>query len=185
LTKTEHKPEGVYLTTRCAHCQPEVNKSKHFVMTWVTRLLYPDLTMSPVRKNNNNQNQNSILAERVVVEQVKTQNQRNLSENLEDNETFEDTIVKVEVYESEREITRALQDYVRGTDEEKRLVQKIDLRLLPVLGVMYALQSIDRTGMVSYSTNYIKIQRLTLRSTAQRSPPESGSTTKRAPRTAR
>jgi hypothetical protein len=105
--------------------------------------------MSPHRKNNNNCNQNSTLAERIVVEQVKNQNQRSLSESLEDNETFEDTIVKVEVYESEREITRALQDYVQGSEGERRLVRKIDLKLLPVLGVMYALQSIDRTGMVS------------------------------------
>jgi hypothetical protein len=90
-------------------------------------------------------------AERVVVEQVKAQNQ-GLSDRMEDNQTFEDTVIKVEVYESEREITRVLQDYVPNTSEEQRLIRKIDLRLLPILGAIYALQSMDRTGMVCFET---------------------------------
>jgi hypothetical protein len=96
--------------------------------------------MAPNRKNKTDQ---------IVFEQVKAQENQSLSSRLEDNVTFEENIIKVEVYETEREITRVIQDYVQGTEEERRLVRKIDLRLLPVLGVMYALQSMDRTGMVS------------------------------------
>src|ERR1700748_2399692 len=96
--------------------------------------------MAPNRKN---------MANHISIEQVKAQENQSLSSRLEDNATFEDSIIKVEVYDTEREITRVVQDYVQGTEEERRLVRKIDLRLLPVLGIMYALQSMDRTGMVS------------------------------------
>jgi hypothetical protein len=97
--------------------------------------------MAPNKKN---------MAQRVVIEQVQAQKSQNLSSRLEDNETFEDNVIKIEVYETEREITRVLQDYAQETEEERRLVRKIDLRLLPILGIMYALQSMDRTGMVRY-----------------------------------
>jgi hypothetical protein len=69
--------------------------------------------------------------------------------SLEDNETFEETVVKVEAYESERDITQALDNYVPNTEEERRLVMKVDLKLLPILGVMYAVQCMDRNLMVS------------------------------------
>jgi hypothetical protein len=79
--------------------------------------------------------------ERVVVEHAS-------EAGLVDNKTFEDTVVKVEVYESERALTRALDDYAENSHEEQRLVRKIDRRLLPILGTMFFLQSLDRTGMV-------------------------------------
>lgn len=37
--------------------------------------------------------------------------------------------------------------YVPGTEEEKRLVRKIDLHLMPILWVMYILNYIDRTNV--------------------------------------
>jgi len=37
--------------------------------------------------------------------------------------------------------------YVPDTDEEKRLVRKIDKRLLPMLWVMYVMNYIDRTNI--------------------------------------
>src|ERR1700753_488344 len=96
--------------------------------------------MAPHKKNT---------TDRVVIEHVEAQKTQSLSSRLEDNETFEDNVLKVEAYEAEREITRIIQDYVQGSEEERRLIRKIDMRLLPVLGAMYALQSMDRTGMVS------------------------------------
>jgi len=41
--------------------------------------------------------------------------------------------------------------YVPGTDEEKKLVRKIDLYLLPTIWIMYLLSYVDRTkSVVSY-----------------------------------
>ena len=42
----------------------------------------------------------------------------------------------------------ALERYVPGTAEEKRLVRKIDLILLPVLWWMYVLAYVDRGNVV-------------------------------------
>lgn len=39
----------------------------------------------------------------------------------------------------------AVEGYVPGTDEEKRLVRKIDLYLLPTIWLMYLLSYVDRT----------------------------------------
>lgn len=45
--------------------------------------------------------------------------------------------------------------YVPGTDEEKRLVRKIDRHLLPMLWVMYVMNYIDRTNIgVRSSSDY-------------------------------
>lgn len=41
--------------------------------------------------------------------------------------------------------------YVPGTDEEKRLVRKIDMYLLPTIWLMYLLSYMDRTKYVPYS----------------------------------
>jgi hypothetical protein len=40
----------------------------------------------------------------------------------------------------------AAQEYVPGTPEERRLVRKMDLRLMPILWVMYIFNYIDRTN---------------------------------------
>ncbi|KAH6669796.1 phthalate transporter [Halenospora varia] len=45
------------------------------------------------------------------------------------------------------EMAEALQNYVPGTDEEKKLLRKIDLRLMPILWVMYILNYVDRTNI--------------------------------------
>jgi hypothetical protein len=37
--------------------------------------------------------------------------------------------------------------YIPDTDEEKRLVRKIDKRLMPMLWVMYVMNYIDRTNI--------------------------------------
>lgn len=39
------------------------------------------------------------------------------------------------------------QEYVPGTAEEKRLVRKMDLHLMPILWVMYIFNYIDRTNI--------------------------------------
>jgi hypothetical protein len=86
--------------------------------------------------------------ERVVVEAEHVSNHASTGEQgLVNEKTFEETVVKVEVYESERAITCSLDDYEENSEEERRLVRKIDRRLLPVLGAMFLWQSLDRTGM--------------------------------------
>lgn len=50
--------------------------------------------------------------------------------------------------EEAREIQRALRDYVPDTDAEKKLLRKIDLRLMPILWLMYVLNYVDRTNIV-------------------------------------
>ncbi|KLT38881.1 MFS general substrate transporter [Cutaneotrichosporon oleaginosum] len=52
----------------------------------------------------------------------------------------------VDGYEK-REIEAAASEYVPGSVEEKRLVRKIDLHLLPTLWVMYILNYLDRTNI--------------------------------------
>lgn len=46
-------------------------------------------------------------------------------------------------------IAEALRNYVPGSEEEKRLVRKVDFILLPVLWWMYILAYIDRGNIVS------------------------------------
>jgi hypothetical protein len=41
----------------------------------------------------------------------------------------------------------ALASYVPDTDEEKRLVRKIDFYLMPMLWIMYIMNYIDRTNI--------------------------------------
>jgi MFS family permease len=45
------------------------------------------------------------------------------------------------------EMAEALQNYVPGTEEEKKLLRKIDLRLMPILWIMYILNYVDRTNI--------------------------------------
>lgn len=49
----------------------------------------------------------------------------------------------------EIELQQALRNYIPNTDAEKKLVRKIDMRLIPILWVMYVLNYIDRTNIVS------------------------------------
>lgn len=46
-------------------------------------------------------------------------------------------------------IVAALQGYVPGTAEEKRLVRKIDFVLLPILWWMYILAHLDRSNIAN------------------------------------
>jgi hypothetical protein len=45
------------------------------------------------------------------------------------------------------EATAVEQEYVPGTAEERRLVRKMDLHLMPILWVMYIFNYIDRTNI--------------------------------------
>jgi hypothetical protein len=51
--------------------------------------------------------------------------------------------------DAESGLTLALQQYVPGTDAEKRLVRKIDFILIPALWWFYILAYIDRGNVVS------------------------------------
>lgn len=47
------------------------------------------------------------------------------------------------------ELAEALRNYVPGSPEEKQLIRKIDFFLMPMLWIMYILNYIDRTNIVS------------------------------------
>jgi len=49
------------------------------------------------------------------------------------------------------ELAEAVRNYVPGTAEERKLVRKIDLFLMPTLWIMYILNYVDRTNIVSQS----------------------------------
>lgn len=49
----------------------------------------------------------------------------------------------------EMELQEALRNYVPDTEAEKKLVRKIDIRLIPILWIMYILNYVDRTNIVS------------------------------------
>lgn len=51
--------------------------------------------------------------------------------------------------EEDRELAEALRNYRPGTDAEKKLLRKIDMRLMPILWIMYILNYVDRTNIVS------------------------------------
>jgi hypothetical protein len=70
------------------------------------------------------------------------------TEILEDGKAFEKPVVDVELQGTERDIIDALDNYVPDSHEERRLVRKIDHKLLPILGLMYAVQCMDRNRMV-------------------------------------
>lgn len=55
----------------------------------------------------------------------------------------------VEGMDEDEEMALALQNYVPDTIEEKRLVRKVDLILLPCLWWMYVLAYLDRGNIVS------------------------------------
>jgi hypothetical protein len=47
-----------------------------------------------------------------------------------------------------QELSDALRNYTPGSPEEKKLVKKIDLFLMPMLWVMYILNYVDRMNIV-------------------------------------
>jgi hypothetical protein len=49
----------------------------------------------------------------------------------------------------EIELQTALRNYVPNTEAEKKLRRKIDLHLIPILWIMYILNYVDRTNIVS------------------------------------
>ncbi|KAK8174535.1 major facilitator superfamily transporter [Phyllosticta citribraziliensis] len=53
----------------------------------------------------------------------------------------------VKLSQDEAELEEALRNYVPGTSEEKKLVRKIDLLLMPILWIMYILNYVDRTNI--------------------------------------
>jgi hypothetical protein len=61
---------------------------------------------------------------------------------MEKQQSFEHEDV---VAKSQDPSLNAVDDYVPGTDAEKRLVRKIDLYLLPCMWFMYLLSYMDRT----------------------------------------
>lgn len=52
----------------------------------------------------------------------------------------------------ESELDVALRNFTPGSPEEKKLVRKIDLYLMPILWIMYIFNYIDRTNVVRESS---------------------------------
>jgi hypothetical protein len=73
------------------------------------------------------------------------------AKNVSSTKGDEDVVVKgdLEDLNADPELVSALQNYVPGTPEEKRLVRRIDLVLLPCLWWMYVLAYLDRGNIVS------------------------------------
>lgn len=67
-------------------------------------------------------------------------------------------------------LAEALRSYVPGSDEEKKLVRKIDAYFLPMLWAMYILNYIDRTNIVSTVPRGDASTALTLRRETPRLP---------------
>lgn len=57
----------------------------------------------------------------------------------------EERLSDAEAQKHKMAVDPALDEYVPGTDEEKALVRKIDLFLLPTIWLMYLLSYMDRT----------------------------------------
>lgn len=51
---------------------------------------------------------------------------------------------------SNDEQAEALRNYVPNSAEEKKLVRKIDMFLMPILWIMYILNYVDRTNIVRH-----------------------------------
>ena len=51
---------------------------------------------------------------------------------------------------NEDDVRAALESYVPGSEEEKKLVRRIDFILLPILWWMYILAYLDRGNIVSF-----------------------------------
>ncbi|KAK7432820.1 hypothetical protein QQZ08_000683 [Neonectria magnoliae] len=70
-------------------------------------------------------------------------------DNDKDNmsEHREERISDAEAQKHSMAVVPGLEDYVPGTDEEKALVRKIDLFLLPTIWLMYLLSYMDRTNI--------------------------------------
>jgi hypothetical protein len=49
--------------------------------------------------------------------------------------------------DDQQEIADALARYTPGSAEEKKLLRKIDLHLMPILWIMYVLNYVDRTNI--------------------------------------
>lgn len=60
------------------------------------------------------------------------------------------SIVKGGVSAEDVELQQALKNYIPDTEAERKLVRKIDMRLIPMLWIMYVLNYIDRTNIVCF-----------------------------------
>jgi hypothetical protein len=52
------------------------------------------------------------------------------------------------LFRDERELEEAVRSYVPNSAEEKTLVRKFDLKLMPMLWCMYVFNYVDRTNIV-------------------------------------
>jgi hypothetical protein len=67
------------------------------------------------------------------------------------------TAHKLGISQEDQELQIALANYVPGSDAEKKLLRKIDLRLMPILWIMYVLNYIDRTNIVSEVASFVAL----------------------------
>jgi hypothetical protein len=68
-----------------------------------------------------------------------------------DDRKHQATIITVDgpLFHDEEEHENAVRHYAPNSKEEKELVRKLDLRIMPILWVMYVFNYVDRTNIVS------------------------------------
>jgi hypothetical protein len=67
---------------------------------------------------------------------------------------LEDIPTKNGLSPEEIELQQALENYIPNTDAEKKLRRKVDMRLMPILWIMYILNYVDRTNIVCAILSY-------------------------------
>lgn len=75
--------------------------------------------------------------------------------SLDDKASIQHYDKELALHDDPKIIEAAIPEYVEGTAEEKRLVRKIDLHLIPILWAMYIFNYLDRTNIGVSGTNLV------------------------------
>lgn len=67
--------------------------------------------------------------------------------SLDDKVGIEHCDQELALHDDPQNLKAAIPEYVEGTPEEKTLVRKIDLHLIPILWAMYVFNYLDRTNI--------------------------------------
>lgn len=67
----------------------------------------------------------------------------------DDDKNWVETVDNIAALDAKKDVHTPV--FIEGTDEEKKLVRKIDLFLMPTIWVLYCFSYMDRTNIVSIS----------------------------------
>lgn len=70
-----------------------------------------------------------------------------MATHFSEQKNWVETIDNIAALEAKKDVDTAA--FIEGTDEEKKLVRKIDLFLMPTIWVLYCFSYMDRTNIVS------------------------------------